>query len=109
MLHLAESDIGLIGRTHLNKIASRWINPSLKHNYIGPELFSQIQTQKAQYVSILLESTKHIVHIESSPLPTKADLVLGLRFLNNLTYTTTDHALSIKINGRIIQANRTHD
>ena len=87
-----------------------WINPSLQHNYyIGPELFSQIQAQKAQYVSILLESTEHIVPIESSPLPTKADLVLGLRFLNNLTYTTTDNALSTKINGRIIQANRTHD
>ena len=86
-----------------------WINPSLQRNYIGPELFSHIQTQKAQYVSILLESTEHIVPIESSPLPTKADLVLGLRFLNNLTYTTTDNALSTKINGRIIQANRTHD
>jgi len=51
----------------------------------------------------------HIVHIESSPLPTKADLVLDLRFLSDLTYTTTDYALSIKINGRIIQANQTHD
>ena len=75
-----------------------WINPSLQHNYIGPELFSEIQVQKAQYVSILLESTEHIVHIESSPLPTKANLVLGLRFLSDLTYTTTDYALSIKIN-----------
>ena len=86
-----------------------WINPSLQHNYIGPELFAQIQAQKAQYVSILLESTEHVVHIESSPLPTKAYLVLGLRCLSDLTYTTTDNTLSIKINGRIIQANRTHD
>jgi len=86
-----------------------WINPSLQHNYIGPELFLQIQTQKAQYVCILLESTEHIVHKESSPLLTKADLVLGLRFLSDLTYTPTDYALSIKINGRIIQANLTHD
>jgi len=86
-----------------------WINPSLQHNYVGLDLFPQIQEHKAQYVSILLDSTEHIVHIESSPLLTKADLVLGLRFLSDLTYTTTDHALSIKINGRVIQAIRTHD
>ena len=86
-----------------------WRNPSLQHNYVGPDLFSQIQEHKAHYVSILLDSTEQIVYIESSPLPTKADLVLGLKFLTNLTFTTTDQVLSIKINGRIIQAIRTHD
>ena len=86
-----------------------WINPLLQHNCVGPDLFPQIQEHKAQYVSILLDSTEHIVHIESGPLPKKADLVLGLRFLSDLRYTTTDHALSIKINGRVIQAIRTHD
>jgi len=84
-------------------------NPSLQHNYVGPDLFPQIQEHKAQYVSILLDSTEHIFHIESGPLPTKADLVLGLRLLSDLTYTTTDHALSIKINGGVIQAIQTHD
>ena len=86
-----------------------WINPSLQHNYVGTDMSSQIQEHKAHYVSILLDSTEQIVYIESSPLPTKADLVLGLKFLNNLTFTTTDRVLSIKINGRIIQAIRTHD
>jgi len=85
------------------------INPSLQHNYVGSYLFSQIQEHTAHYASILLDTTEQIVYIESSPLPTKADLVLGLKFLNNLTYTTTDQVLSIKINGRIIQAIRTHD
>jgi len=75
-----------------------WINPSLQHNYVGPDLFPHIQEYKAQYVFILLDSTEHIVHVESSSLPTKVDLILGLRFLSDLTYTTTDHALSIKIN-----------
>jgi len=57
----------------------------------------------------LLDSTEQIVYIESSPLPTKADFVLGDKFLNNLTFTATNQVLSIKINGRIIQAIRTHD
>jgi len=86
-----------------------WINPSLQYNYIGPDLFSQIQEHKAQYVSILLGSTEQRVCIESSPLPSKADLILGLRFLNNVTYTETDRFLTIKHNGNIIQAVRTHD
>ena len=76
-----------------------WINPSLQHNYVGPDLFSQIQEHKAHYVSILLDSTEQIVYIESSPLPT---------IVYNLTFTTTDQVLSIKINGRIIQAIWTH-
>jgi len=86
-----------------------WINLSLRHNYVGPDLFSQIQEHKIQYVSILLDSAEQIVHTESSPLSTKADIVLGLRFLSYLTYTTTDQVLSIKVNGRLIQAMRTHD
>jgi len=86
-----------------------WINPSLQHNYVGPDFLPQIQEHKTHYVSILLDSTEHIVYIESSPLPTKADLVLGLTFLNNLTYTTTDQVLSFKINGQVIQEIRTHD
>jgi len=86
-----------------------WINPSLQYNYIGPDLFPQIQEHKAQYVSILLGSTEQIVYIEASPLPSKADLILGLRFLNNVTYTQTDRVLTIKHNGTIIQAARTHD
>jgi len=86
-----------------------WINPSLQHNYIGPDLFSQIQEHKAQYVSILLGSAEQIVHIESSPLPSKADLILGLRFLTSVTYTETDLVLTTKHNGNIIQAVRTHD
>jgi len=72
-------------------------------------MFSQIQEHKIQYVSILLDFAEQIVHIESSPFPTKADIVLGLRFLSDLTYTTIDQVLSIKVNGRIIQAIRTHD
>ena len=76
-----------------------WINPSLQHNYAGPDLFSQIQEYKIQYVTILLDFAKLTVHIESSPLPTKADIVLGLRFLSDLTYTTTNQVLSIKVNG----------
>ena len=72
-------------------------------------MFAQIQKHKAHYVSILLDSTKQIVYIESTPLLTKADLVLGLMFLKNLTFTTTDQVLSTKINGRIIQPIRTHD
>jgi len=32
-----------------------WINPSLQHNYVGPDLFSQIQEHKIQHVSILLD------------------------------------------------------
>jgi len=86
-----------------------WINPSLQHNYIGPDLFAQIQEHKAQYVSILLGSAEQIVHIESSPLPSKADLILGLRFLTTVTYTETDSVLTIKHNGNIIQAVRTYD
>ena len=86
-----------------------WINPSLKYNYVGPDLFPQIEEHKAQYVSLLLGSIEQIVHIEAIPLPTKADLMLGLRFLSDLTYTLTDHVLSIKTNGTIIQAIRTHD
>jgi len=86
-----------------------WIHPSLQYNYIGPDLFSQIQEHNAQYVSILLGSTEQIVYIEASPLPSKADLTLGLRFLNNVTYTQTDRVLTIKKNGTIIQAVRTHD
>ena len=57
----------------------------------------------------MLGSTEHIVYIEASPLPSKADLILGLRFLNNVTYTQTDRVLTIKQNGTIIQATRTHD
>ena len=86
-----------------------WINPSLQHNYVGPDLFSQIQEHKTQYVSILVDFTEQIVRIESSPLPTKVGIVLGLRFLSTLTYTTTDQVLSIKVNGRIIQPIRTYD
>jgi len=86
-----------------------WTNPSLQHNYVGTNMFSQIHKHKAHYVSILLDSTEQIVYIESNPLPTKADLGLGLKFLHNLTFTTTDQVLSIKISGRIIQAIRTHD
>jgi len=86
-----------------------WINPSLQHNYIGPDLFAQIQEHKAQYVSILIGSAEQIVHIESSPLPSKADLILGLRFLTSVTYTKTDRVLTIKHNGNIIQAVRTYD
>jgi len=86
-----------------------WINPSLQHNYIGPNLFAQIQEHKAQHVSILLGSAEQIVHIESSPLPSKADLILGLRFLTTVTYTETNNVLTIKHNGNIIQAVRTYD
>ena len=86
-----------------------WINPSLQYNYIGPDLFFEIQEYKAQDASILLGSAKQIVYIESSPLASKVDLILGLRFLNNVTYTQTDRVLTIKHNGNIIQAARTHD
>ena len=85
------------------------INPSLKHNYVGPDPFPHIQEHKVRYVSLLLDSTEQIVYIESSSLLTKADLVLGPTFLNTVTYTTTNQVLSIKINGWVIQAIRTHD
>ena len=86
-----------------------WINASPQYNYVGPDLFPQIQEHKAQYVSLLLGSTELIVHIEASPSPTKADLMLGLRFLSDLMCTLTDQVLSIKTNGTIIQTIQTHD
>jgi len=109
--HLARTNYQFVTKLFITKWIDSliWINLSLQYNYVGPDLFPQIQEHKAQHVSILLGSTEQIVHIESSPLPAKADLMLGLMFLSNLTYTMTNHILSIKINGNIIQAIRTHD
>ena len=109
--HSASTNYQFVTKLFITKWTDRLIriNPSPQYNHVGPDLFPQIQEHKAQYVSILLGLIEQIVHIESNPLPTKADLMLGLRFLGNLTYTMTDHVLSIKINENIIQAVRTHD
>ena len=80
-----------------------WINPA-QHNYVGCDLYSQIQEYKISYVPILPRSTKKIIHIESDPFNTKADLLLGLRFLADTTYSLTEQLLTIKLNGSLIQA-----
>ena len=59
-----------------------WINPALQQNYVGRDLHSQIQGHKVTYVPILLGSIEKIIHIESDPFNTKADLLLEMRFLS---------------------------
>jgi len=86
-----------------------WINPSIQQNYAGPDLHSKIQEHKLTYVPVLFESVERIIHIEAQPFATKADLLLGMRFLAETTYSITENSLTIKLNGTIIQASRTHD
>ena len=86
-----------------------WINPAAQHNYAGTDLFPKITEHKLTYVPILLNSIERIIHLENQPFPTKADLLLGIKFLAETTYTITDKYLTIKINGVILQATQIHD
>ena len=85
------------------------INPSLQQNYAGKDLYPQLQEQKFSYVPILLGSAEKIIYIESEPFNTKADLLLGMRFLINTTYSLIEQVLTTKINGSLIQAIRIND
>lgn len=86
-----------------------WINPCIQQNYAGKGLYPQIQEHKVTYVPILFHSIERIIHIEAEPFNTKADLLLGMRFLTETTYSIIDKVLTIKINGAILQAIRIHD
>ena len=54
-------------------------------------------------------SIERIIQIETKPFNTKADLLLGMRFLTEITYSLSEHVLTIKLNGSLIQAIRTND
>lgn len=86
-----------------------WINPCIQQNYVGKDLFPQIQEHKVTYVPIIFHSIERIIHIEAEPFDTKADLLLGMQFLTETTYNITDKVLTIKLNGAILQAIRIHD
>ena len=86
-----------------------WINPALQQNYVGQDLYPRIQEHKITYVRNLFGSSVRIIHIEANPFNTKADIVLGLRFLTETTYSLTEQALTIKLNGSLIQAICTND
>jgi len=86
-----------------------WINPAIKQNYVGHDLHPKTQEHKITYVPILFGSTKRIIHIEPEPFTTKADLLLGRRFLVETTYSLTEQVLTVKLNGTLIQAIRTND
>ena len=58
---------------------------------------------------IFFKALEKIIHIEAQPFATKADLLLDMRFLAETTYSITEHSLTIKLNGLLIQASRTHD
>jgi len=76
---------------------------------VGQDLYPRIQDHKITYVRILFGSSERIIHIEANPFNTKADIVLGLRFLTKTTYSLTEQVLTIKLNGSLIQAIRTND
>ena len=57
----------------------------------------------------LFNSVERIIHIEPRPYPTKAALVLGLKFLAETTFTTTDKVLTITLDDVIIQAILIHE
>ena len=42
-------------------------------------------------------------------LLTQVDFLLGMRFLNDTTYSITEQVLTFKLNGSLIQAIRIHD
>jgi len=119
-LHLTNTSSESLPKTAVYQLVSKvyitkwcdgliWINPALQQNYVGCDLYPQILEHKITYVPILLRSTEKIIHIESDPFNTKADLLLGIRFLTNTTYSLTEQVLTIKINGSLIQAIRTND
>ena len=81
-----------------------FINPSLQQNFAGPKLFAELEAHKLTYVPTLFNSVERIIHIEPRPYPTKAALVLGLKFLAETTFTTTDKVLTITLDDVIIQA-----
>jgi hypothetical protein len=86
-----------------------WINPALQQNFVGQDLYPRIQQHKVTYLPLLLGSTEQIIHFETDPLPSKADLILGRRFLTTVTYSQTAQVLTIKTGGSLIQAIRIHD
>ena len=86
-----------------------FINPSVQQNFAGPKLFSEMEAHKLTYVPTLFNSNERIIHIEPRSYPTKADLVLGLKFLAETTFTTNDKVLTIKLDDVIIQAVRIHE
>jgi len=58
---------------------------------------------------MLFGSTEWTIHIEPEPFTTKADLLLGMTFLAETTYSLTEQVLTIKLNGTLIQAIRAND
>ena len=72
-------------------------------------MYPQIEEHKISYVLLLFGSIERITHIEDEPLTTKADLLLGMRFLAKTAYSLTEQMLTIKFNGTLIQAIRTND
>jgi len=85
-----------------------WINPAIQQNYVGRDLYPQTQEHKITYVPIHFGSTERIIHIEPEPFTTKADLLLGMKFLAETTYSLTKQVLTIKLNGTLIQAIKTN-
>ena len=83
--------------------------PVLTTNFVGRDLYLQIHEHKITYVLILFNSIERIIHIEPEPFDTKADLLLGMRFLTETTYTLIDKVMTIQLNGTIIQAIRIYD
>lgn len=72
-------------------------------------MLDEISIQKSKIIKLNMFLSysiplKGLFIIESEPFDTKVDLLLGMRFLTETTYTLTDKVLTIKLIGVILQA-----
>jgi len=63
-----------------------WINPAIQQNCFDHDLYPQTKN----IIPIIFGSIERIVHIEPEPFTMKADLLLGMRFLAETTYSLSN-------------------